>query len=185
MDMSRNSLKVQPIARYAAVIPVLLIAGACVAFLLGYRLEGRKPYTVTWRNVAVAEQSFSITTPGLFIVNQQNLDFQGLEVPARTYAASDMTVNYSISAVRRPESDGRSFAEVAESFGVRSTDTASHPSGATMFRHDVIEEGTRTQARLIFHDRMMYQLMVVSPQDKFPVADAERFFSSFRLMGKS
>ena len=37
----------------------------------------------------------------------------------------------------------------------------------------------------IFNDRMMYRLTVSAPAASFPAANAERFFGSFRILGKS
>ena len=44
-----------------------------------------------------------------------------------------------------------------------------------------IVDGERKQARLIFRDRMLYQVMVSGPAKTFPAAEAQRFFSAFRL----
>jgi len=172
-----------PIARLVAIVPVVVIAAGFIAFMLGYRLEGRQHAPPEWRTHTVEQQNFVVATPGVFIVNQQTMSFEGQDAPAQVYMAYDLGVDFSVTAVRRPDSDVRAFDEVAKGLGLKGTDGAQRPDGGTMFKHDVALEGTRTQAILIFRDRMMYQLMITAPVAAFPEAGAERFFGSFRLLG--
>jgi hypothetical protein len=184
--VSHDGLKVAPIARLMALVPVILIAGGAIAFGFGYRLEGRSHAPPDWRTHTVAEQGFAVAAPGMLIVNRQAMDFGGNEVPAQTYISSDIVgTDFSISAVRRPDGDDRPFAQVAQSLGLSAVDPEQAVDGSTTFRHDVALEGTRTQALLIFQGRMMYQVMVKAPERSFPLVDADRFFRSFRLLAKS
>jgi len=183
--MSADGLKVHPMARLLGLVPVVLIAGGIIAAMLGYRPEGRAPTTVEWRTHSVTEIGFAVAAPGVFIVNRQVMGLGGTDAPADVYLASDLGVNFSVSVVQRPEDDGRSFTDVAKEMGLRGTDPAQREGGLTVFQHNVTVEGTRTRAQVIFHDRMMYQLMVSSPAAAFSEANADRFFNSFRLIPKT
>jgi hypothetical protein len=186
MDMSEDGYKVAPLARILALVPVILIAAGLIAAMFGIRPEGRRHAAPEWRTHTLAEYNFAVAAPGVFIMNRQMMDLGGEGALAQTYIASAVAgIDFSVSAVRRPTGDGRPFAEVVRSLGLSSGDPAQGPGGSTMFRHDVALEGTRTQALLIFQDRMMFQMMVTAPEGSFPLADAERFFGSFRLLGKS
>lgn len=180
--MDLDFSKADPLARRIAIVPVVVIVGAVIAFMLGFRLEGRRPLTVDWRAHTVAESNFGVAAPGMLMVNRQMMRFDGEDAVAQTYAASDLGEDFSVSVVRRPDSDRRPFEAVAKSLGLGGTDATQRADGLTQFRHDVTLEGMRTQALLIFDDRMMYQLIVTSAAASFPTANAERFFSSFRLL---
>ena len=182
--MSDEGLKAHPAARLVAIIPVLVIAGAAIAFMMGWRLEGRAPYEVQWRTHAVEELNFGVTAPGLFIISQEPMDLGGQAATAQVYVSSDQGKSFTVSAVRRPDSDQRPADEVAKAMGLRATE-AVPATGPAIFAHDVTLEGKRTQARLIFNGRMVYQLMVISSAASFPAADATRFLDSFRLLGKT
>jgi hypothetical protein len=180
-----NLSKPAPLARWFALVPVVLIAGALIAAMLGYRPEGAKPFTVTWRPQIMMQQSFAVTSPGMFTINTQPMKLGSEEVPAKVHMAYDQGKDFSVVAVRRPDSDIRPYDDVAKSLGLSGIDATQRADGGTMFQHDVTEEPTRTRAILVFRDRMMYQVMVTSSVSKFPVADAERFISSFRLLVKN
>ena len=180
--MSTDGLDTAPVARLLAIVPVVLIAVGVIAFLLGFRLEGRQPVAMGWRVHTVAEDNFAVTAPGVLIVNRQTMRFEGREATALTYVATDFKVDFSVSAVRRPDGDTRPFDEVAKSLGLRGEDGAQRADGLTAFRHNTTRDGERTQALLLFQGRKMYQLMVTSPAASFPAANAERFFGSFRLL---
>ncbi len=179
--MSDEASKADPLARRLALVPVALIVAAVVAYMWGFRVEGRRTETLGWRTHTVAEHAFAVQAPGMLVINQQTMNFEGADAPAKTYIASDMGADLSVTAVRRPDSDVRPFAEVAKSLGLIGTDATARADGGTMFRYDITVDGKRTLAMLIFQDRMMYQLMVTSLAASFPETDAERFFSSFRL----
>ena len=178
-----DGFKADPKARMFALVPVVLIVGGLIAAMLGIRPEGRTHAPPEWRTHTVEKQAFAVATPGVFIVNQQMMNFDGKDVPAQVYIAYDLGVDYSVSAVRRPDDDVRPFDEVAISMGLSGRDIEQRNDGLPAFRHDVTLEGTRTQALLIFKDRMMYQLMVTTPAGS--VSSAQRFFDSFRLLGNS
>lgn len=180
--MSTDGSKVDPLARRIAIVPVVVIAAAAAAYLWGFRLEGRRPVTLDWRTHAVAESHFAVAAPGMLIINRQMMKIAGEDALAQTYMASDLGADFSVSVVRRPDRDHRPFDVVAKSLGLSGTDVAQSADGLTLFRHDVTLEGTRTQALVIFHERMMYQMMVTSPAASFPLVDAERFLGSFRLL---
>lgn len=169
-----------PVRRFIAIFPVILIAGAVVAFMWGIRPEGRQYTTAAWRTHTVAEQGFSVAVPGVVTVTRQTMYFDGEDRPVPTYVASDQGADFSIAIVRRPDSDDRPFADVAEDLGVSGENPMQRPGGLTAFAHDVILDNKRTRALLIFHDGMMYQLMVVAPTKTFPEQNADRFFASFR-----
>lgn len=179
--MSTDISKAGLIPRLVAVVPVVLIAGAMIAFMAGTRLEGRRHDAPIWRTHAVAEHNFSIGTPGVVIVHPEAPGFAGTDATARTYVASDRGVDFTVTVVRLPDSDARPPEEVAKSLGVADTASPQRAGGLTIFRHDVAQDGTRTEARVIFSDRTMYQLMVASPERSFPAADAARFFESFKI----
>jgi len=181
MDMEENKLS-RPVAhaRMFAVVPVVLIAGAVIAFLLGFRTEGRKPMESTWRTHTAAEHEFVVTMPGVLIVNYQTMNFDGQDVTGRSYVASDRGADLSVTAFRRPDTDTRTFADVAQDLGMAGDNPTERAGGLTAFTHDTAEDNTRTQAVLLFHERMMYQMMVKAPAKAFPTKDAERFFASFR-----
>lgn len=183
--MSADGLKVHPAARLIALVPVILIAGGIIAAMLGYRPEGRQHLAVEWRTHTVAQNGFTVSAPGVFIVVRDTMSFDGAEAPAETYSASDLGAEFSVVAVRRPDSDVRPLADVARSMGLSGTDAVESPGGLTTFHHDVTIEGTRTQARLILHERMAYQLIVTAPPASFQPANAERFFGSFRIIPKT
>ena len=175
-------------AKLIGLIPVVLIAAVVVAFMFGFRIEERKPATVDWRVHAIAEQNFSVTAPGVFIVDAKKMIFDGDMATARFYQAVDMGADFSVLAVRRPDSDARAFGVVATSLGLTDAEVgAGQQAGPlTIFRHDATQQsGTRTQIYMIFTDRMMYQLSVSAPARTFSTANAERFFGSFRLLPPS
>jgi len=179
--MNVGGLKIDPV-RLIALVPVVLIAGAVIAFLLGHRPEGRR-IVVEWRTHAVAEHNFAVTAPGLFVVGQQTIDFADTETTAQTYHCTDRNMDFIVSVVRRPNGDERPPEEVAESQGLSRTSKVQRADGLSAFRHDAkADDGSRTQALLIFHGRTMYQVMVVSPARIYRTVDAEKFLSSFRLL---
>lgn len=167
--------------RLIAIIPVILIAGAMIAFMAGTRLEGRRHGDPIWRTHAVAEHNFTVGTPGVVIVHPAAAGFAGTDAPARTYVASDRGADFTVTVVRLPESDARSPEDVAKSLGVADTASPQRAGALTVFRHDVAQDGERTEARVIFSGRMLYQLRVASPEVSFPAADASRFFESFKI----
>ncbi len=173
------------IARWFAIVPVLVIGGGFIAFMLGYDLGGPTYKAPEWRTHTIEQQHFAVATPGVFVVNQQSMSLNGQDVPAQVYIAYDLGVDFSVTVVRRPDGDVRPFNEAAKGLGLMGTDGTERPDGGTAFRHDVDQDGTRTQAVLIFRDRTMYQLMVTAPTGSFPVIEAERFFSSFRFLANS
>jgi len=179
--MSVNGLKVHPMARLFAIVPVVLIAVGVIAFVQGFRLEGRQPVSLAWRTLSVAEHNFAVAAPGMFIVNRQPMNIGDENVEAHVYAMKDSGVTFSVSATRRPNTDQRPLDEVAERLGMSGTAAAS-PTSMPMFRYDDTRQGERTQALLIFNDRMMYQLMVTAPAASYPSANAARFLGSFRLL---
>lgn len=183
--MSDDVSKSDPLARRFALVPVIVIAAAVIAYMWGFRLDGRQPLTLDWRVHTVAENSFAVAAPGMMVINHQPMNFEGENADAATYIASDFGADFSVTAVKRPDSDRRSFDDVAKGLGLLGTDATERAGGGTMFHHDVTENGTRTQAVLIFEDRMMYQLMVKAPAASFPAANAGRFFDSFHLLAKS
>ena len=183
--MEFDASKADPLARRMALVPVVVIATAVVAYLVGFRLDGRQAMTLDWRVHAVAENGFSVLAPGLFIINRQPLNFDGEDAVAQTYVASDLGADFSVTVARRPDADTRPVAEVAKSLGVNGAEAAQSAGDLTRFSHDITLEGKRTQALLIFRDRTLYQLMVTSPAATFPSAKAEQFFSSFRFGEKT
>lgn len=184
-DVSSEGLKVSPVARWAAIVPVVVIAGAIIAFMLGAAPEGRRYTAAIWRTHAVAEHDFAVAAPGVFTVNFQTMFLDGEDISAQTYVASDRGADFSVTVVRRPDADARPLKDVAADLGVRGVDGAPGAGGTTVFRHDVALDGRRIQAHLIFHDRMLYQVMVTAPEKAFRPEDAARFFSSFRVQTAS
>lgn len=182
-DFSKLS-QPSPKARLFAIIPVVLIGAFVMAFVYGMRLEGRRYTTAPWRTHAVAEHNFSITTPGTLMSIYQNMDFDGAPVTAQSYVGSDMGTDFSVTVAQRPETDTRSIEDVAKSLGVRDVKPVPGVAGATALATDFVIEGERTQARLIFKDRTLYQLMAAGPVKTFPEDQAQRFFSSFKLTDK-
>lgn len=176
-------LGVHPVARLLAVVPVVIIAGGFIAFMLGYRLEGRRYEVLAWRTHAVAENNFTVATPGMFIARPETIRLGAEEVLARSYEASDRGVAFLVLAARRPDSDTRPPAEVAESLGLSGTPAGPRADGLQAFADDAVEDGARTQAAVILGGRMVYRLVVRAPARSFPAADANRFFDSFRLLG--
>ncbi len=173
-----------PKLRFIAIIPVVIIAGAMLAFMYGFRTEGRTYTTVAWRTHTVTEPeiSFQISTPGMLMSTYQNMMFDGESATAKAFIGSDMGTDFSLTVAARPDSDKRSIDEVAKSLlGVRDVKPFSGAGGATAIATDFVLDGKRTQARLIFKDRMLYQLMAVGPAKTFPEPQAERFFASFKL----
>ncbi len=185
MNVSDDASKSDPMARRFALIPVVIIAAAVLAYQFGFRLEGRQTEKLDWRAHTVAESNFAVTAPGMLVINHQNMNFDGESADAATYIASDLGADFSVSVVRRPDDDLRPFDEAAKGLGLLGTDATERVGGGTMFRHDVTLNGARTEAVLIFKDRMLYQLMVRSPAASFPETNAQRFFDSFHLLGQS
>ncbi len=177
--------KVDPLARRLALVPVIVIAGSVIAYLLGFRLEGRAPVVVTWRTHTVAESAFTVAAPGMLITYQQTMNFDGRPTLAQTHVVSELGADFIVSIVQRRAGDNRPTEVMAANLGLSAIDAPVLPGGLAMFGRDYIEEGKRTQARMIFRDRTVYQLMVTSPEAVFPLAGAGRFFESFRLLGKT
>ncbi len=170
-----------PKARLFAIVPVVLIAAAILAFMYGFRMEGRTYTTATWRTHTVAEHAFTVTSPGTLMAMSQDMNFDGEAVTARAYIGSDMGTDFSVTVAVRPGSDKRSVEDVAKSLGVKNIKPVPGVAGATSLATDFVIEGQRTQAILIFKERMLYQLMAAGPEKTFPLGDAAKFFASFKL----
>jgi len=175
--------KPSPWARRLALVPVALIAFGAIAFVLGYRLEGRTPVTVDWRTHVVAEHDFAVTAQGMLIVTRKTMNLNGAEAVAENYIALEGGAEFSVTAVRRPSEDTRPHDEVASAFGLINTGAGQNTGDFTTFRQDTTRDGTRTQMVLIVRDSRVYQLMVTAPTGRFSAANAARFFSSFRFLG--
>lgn len=182
-DLERIA-KPDPKLRLIAIIPVVIIAGAMLAFMYGFRTEGRTYTTVAWRTHTVTEPDFSfqIATPGMLMSTYQNMLFDGEGATAKAFIGSDMGTDYSLTVATRPDSDKRTIEQVAQSLlGMREVKPFPGAGGAPAVSADFVLDGKRTQARLIFKDRMLYQLMAVGPAKTFPEPQAQRFFESFKL----
>lgn len=173
--------KPDPKVRLIAIIPVVIIAGAMLAFMYGFRTEGRTYTTAPWRSHTIAEHSFSMTTPGLLMEMYKQVDFDGDVVTGQSYVGSDMGTDFSVTVAERPPSDKRTVEDIAKSLGVAAIQ--GFPGGGRYIDTDFVIEAQKTRARLIFKDRMLYQLMAVGPVKTFPEANANRFFASFTLAG--
>ena len=178
-----QALGVQPIAKIFALVPVVLIAAACIAFALGWRLEGRKPLDMSWRTLTT-DSNFSVMAPGIFIVRPETLTFSDGPAQGLNYAVIDRGVMFSVSVAPIPDSDTRPLEQVAASLGAGNIEGLPGVGGKPAFQRDFLQQGRRTQVRVIFQDRIVYQLAATAPTDRFPAADAERFFSSFRVLAK-
>jgi hypothetical protein len=172
--------------RLIAIIPVVIIAGAMLAFMYGFRTEGRTYTTAAWRTHTVTEPeiSFQIATPGMLMSTYQNMMFDGEAATAKAFIGSDMGTDFSLTIATRPDSDKRTIEQVAQSLlGMREVKPFPGVGGAPAVSADFVLEDTRTQARVIFKDRMLYQLMAVGPAKTFSEPRAQRFFDSFKLAG--
>ena len=176
-----QALGVQPIAKMFAIVPVVLIAAACIAFAFGWRLEGRKPLDMSWRTLTT-DSNFSVMAPGIFIVRPETMAFSGEEAKGFNYAVSDRGVMLSVSVTPIPDSDTRPLEQVAASLGAGNVEGLPGVGGKPAFQRDFLQQGRRTQVRVIFQDRKVYQLVVTAPAERFPAADAEKFFGSFRVL---
>ena len=170
-----------PKLRLLAIIPVVIIAGALLAFMYGFRTEGRTYTTAAWRAHTVAEHAFTITTPGTLMSMSTTMNFDGESATAQVYVGSDMGTDFSVTVAERPTGDKRAVEDVAKSLGVKDVKVVPGIGAAKSVETDFIIEGQKTRARLVFKERMLYQLMVVGPAKTFPEQNAERFFASFKL----
>jgi hypothetical protein len=173
-----------PKLRLIAIIPVVIIAGAMLAFMYGFRTEGRTYTTSPWRTHTVEEPnvSFQVSTPGMLMSIYQNMMFDGEAATAKAFVGSDMGTDFSVTIAERPDSDKRTIEAVAKSLlGVRGIAPFPGAGGATAISTDFVLDDKRTQVRLIFKDRMLYQLMAVGPAKTFSEQQANRFFASFKL----
>ncbi|MGE4063598.1 MAG: hypothetical protein AB7E79_09540 [Rhodospirillaceae bacterium] len=173
-----------PKLRLIAIIPVVLIAAALLAFMYGFRTEGRKYTTAAWRTHTVSEPNinFQVSTPGSLMSIYQNMLFDGEPATAKVFVGSDMGTDFSITIAERPESDQRTIEQMSKTLlGVQGIQPFSGAGGARAVLTDFVLDDKRTQARVIFKDRMLYQLMASGPAKTFPVQQADRFFASFKL----
>ncbi len=163
------------------VVAALVVAAGIAAAVWGFGQE-RHPVATEWRPHAVAENNFTVDAPGVFIVNKQPMDFEGTEVSAQTYQASDLGMDYSVLVARRPDSDMRSVAQVAKDMRLSGAGAGEDMGGLVVFHHDVAVEGRRTQAVVYFQDRLMYQLMASARTQQFSPPQSVRFLNSFHLL---
>jgi hypothetical protein len=170
-----------PRLRLIAIIPVVVLAVAMLAFMYGWRAEGRKYTTAPWRSHVVAEHDFQVTTPGTLMSIYTNMDFDGEEVTAQSYVGSDMGTDFSVTVATRPDGDKRSVEAIAKDLGGSATKPVPRSDGTTAVDTEFVLDGQRNVVRLIFKDRVLYQLMAVGPQKTFPEDQARRFFASFKL----
>jgi hypothetical protein len=180
-DSLRNIRQTDPKLRLIAIIPVVILAAALLAFMYGFRTEGRKYTTSPWRSHVVAEHDFQITTPGLLMSMYTNMNFDGEQVTAQSYVGSDMGHDFSVTVATRPESDKRSIEDIAKGLGGGAAKPVPRSDGTTAVDTEFVLEGQRNVVRLIFKDRTLYQLMAVGPQKTFPEQQAQRFLASFKL----
>ena len=180
-DSLRNIRRMDPKVRFLAIIPVVLLAGAMLAFMYGWRTKGRVYTTAPWRSHVIAEHDFQITTPGLLMSMYTNMNFDGEMVTAQTYVGSDMGNDFSVTVAARPDSDKRTIEAIAKELGGTASKPVPRSDGTTALDTEFVLEGQRNVVRLIFKDRTLYQLMAVGPQKTFSDQQAQRFFSSFKL----
>lgn len=183
-DQMKAIAQPDPKLRLIAIIPVVLIAAALLAFMYGFRTEGRKYTTAAWRTHTVEEPTarFQIATPGSLTSIYQNMLFDGEAGTAKVFVGSDMGTDFSLTIAERPESDQRSLDDLAKTLlGVQGVQPFPGAGGAAAIATDFVLDDKRTQARVIFKDRMLYQLIASGPAKTFQPQLAERFFASFKL----
>jgi hypothetical protein len=136
----------------------------------------------SWHGYVDWGRGFTVEAPGRLAIRPDD-DGTGQVLEARSYTTERGTLRFSILAVpndlRRPPSSrvGDEFFDLFfwEDLG------GVWPS----FQRHVYLDGRLYRQRLVFADRMIYELIVSGPADVFPDFAARRFFDSFTVMVKT
>jgi hypothetical protein len=135
----------------------------------------------TWHGYADWGRGFTVEAPGRFAIRPDD-DGTGQVLEARSYTAERGSLRFSVVAI--PNDFRRHSAVIAtESLDLFLWDALGGEWPA--FQRHVYLDGRLYRQRLVFADRMIYELIVSGPADVFPDFAARRFFDSFTVMVKT
>lgn len=135
-----------------------------------------------WHGYIDWGRGFSVEAPGRFAIRPDEDDGTAARLEPRSYIIDRGTLRFSIVAY--PIDSRRHPAVVAdESFDLVEWDPIKGEWPA--FQRHVYLDGRLYRQRLVFTDRMIFELIVAGPADVFPDFAARRFFDSFIVMVKT
>jgi len=134
-----------------------------------------------WHGYVDWGRGFSVEAPGRFAIRPDD-DGTAAHLMPRSYVVDRGTLRFSIIAY---PNDRLSHPAVAadEAFNLMSWDELGGTWPA--FQRHVYQDGRLYRQRLVFANRMIYELIVSGPADVFPDFAATRFLESFVVMVKT
>lgn len=166
--------------RILVVLLAILALPACST--LPDRVAHMPPATPDyWHGYIDWGRGFSVEAPGRFAIRP---DDDGTAVPPapRAYTLDRGTLRFSVMAY---PNDSQSYPQVIaeDAFDLMDWDRLGGEWPA--FQRHVYVDGRLYRQRLVFADRMIFELIVSGPADVFPDFAARRFFDSFIVMVKT
>ena len=160
----------------------ILVLPGCAA--LPARVQETPSPLVPWISYADWERGFSIESPGRMEIRAASYVVTGTIAP-QAYTAQRGTLRFSVVAVQRRKSDSRAPGEIARENGFDLADWERIAGTLPAYQRHVRLGGRLYRQRLVFANRMVYELLVSGPADVFPDFAARRFFDSFIVMVKA
>jgi hypothetical protein len=130
------------------------------------------------------ERGFAIDAPGRFEIRPAAFVQFGVMRP-QSYTLERGTLRFSVVAVQRRRGDERHHFDIARDNGLDLAEWDRIKSVLPTYQRHVRLDGKLYRQRLVFANRMVYELLVSGPAEVFPDFAAARFFDSFAVMVKT
>jgi hypothetical protein len=137
-----------------------------------------------WHGYVDWARGFAVEAPGQFTIAPAGYITAGV-MPPQSYTLDRGTLRFSVVAVQRRKTDERSAFEIAEANGFDLYEWDRIDGKLPVYQRHIYLEGKMYRQRLVFGQRMVYELLVSGPADVFPDFAARRFFDSFVVMVKT
>lgn len=130
------------------------------------------------------ERGFAVDAPGRLQIRPASFARIGV-MPPQSYTLERGTLRFSVVAVQRRRGDERHHFEIARDNGFDLSGWDRIRGALPIYQRHVLLDGKLYRQRLVFANRMVYELLVSGPAGVFPDFAARRFFDSFAVMVKT
>ena len=130
------------------------------------------------------ERGFAVDAPGRFLIRPAAYVQFGVMRP-QSYTLDRGTLRFSVVAVQRRRGDERHHTDIARDNGFDLAGWDRIKGALPVYQRHVLLDGKLYRQRLVFANRMVYELLVSGPAGVFPAFAARRFFDSFAVMVKT
>jgi hypothetical protein len=169
-------------ARILVVLLAILVLPGCATRPERVELSPQSPSH--WVAYQDWERGFAIDAPGRFEIRPATFAQFGVMRP-QSYTLDRGTLRFSVVAVQRRRTDDRHHFDIARDNGFDLASWDRIKSVLPTYQRHVLIDGTLYRQRVVFANRMVYELLVSGPAGVFPDFAARRFFDSFAVMVKT